>query len=344
MFRLRSARHADLERLFYLSSLSTLLNLPHDRGWLLERIEQSIESFSGERTDPRTTYYTFVLENPAGEVIGTSAIKGQMGTREDPHVSFRVGEVEKYSKALDRHFRHRTLKLSFNYEGPTEIASIIMDPAHRGVGQKLGRQLSFVRFLYMAARPERFRDTVIAEMLPPHVSEGWSPLWDAVGKRLTGLDYVEADRLSKQNKNFIEKLFPHEAIYVTFLPEEAQAMVGAVAEQTIPAVKLLERVGFEYEERVDPFDGGPHYQVAREKITVIREAKSGTLAAGEPDGEDLYLVGVDKEGGEFVAVMTEMAVDGDRLVISAEALERLECEAGAAATGTPIVPAEERSA
>ena len=263
-----------------------------------------------------------------------------MGTRDDPHVSFRVGEVEKYSPVLDRHFRHRTLQLSFNYEGPTEIASIIMDPAHRGAGKKLGRQLSFVRFLYMAARPERFRDTVIAEMLPPHVSEGWSPLWDAIGKKLTGLDYVEADRLSKENKNFIERLFPHEAIYVTFLPEEAQSMVGAVAEQTIPAVKLLESVGFEFEERVDPFDGGPHYHVAREKISLIKNAVSGTLQAGTPSGADLHLIGIDKESGEFVAVMAPMDRDGDTLTVAEPVLERLECEAGTKATTTLLVPGD----
>lgn len=339
MYRLRSVRHSDLEPLYHLSGLSMLLNLPNDRARLLDLIDRSIKSFAGEYEDPQEAVYTFVLETPDDQVIGTSAIKAQMGTRDDPNVSFEVLTIEKYFKGIDRLFRHRALKLSFNYEGPTEIASIIMDPAFRGKGRKLGRQLSFVRFLYMAAQRERFREKVLAEMLPPHVSEGWSPLWDALGHKFTGLSYVEADRMSKQNKSFIEKLFPHEAIYVTLLPDEAQKMVGAVAEQTVPAVKLLESVGFRYYEHVDPFDGGPHYHADRDQILLIRHATSGSVHTGKPDPDaPAHLVGVESEAGVFTAVLAPVEIDGERIVCSSDVLERLGCDEGTGATATPITP------
>ena len=336
MFLLRSATHADLEALYELSSLATLMNLPNDRTRLLERIETSMRSFSGELSDPRHTFFTFLLENPKGEVIGTSGIVGQTGTREDPHISFEVFHVEKYSPTLDQLFKHTALRLSFNYEGPSEIASIIMRPKFRGMGKKLGSQLSFVRFLYMATRPERFRKTVIAEMLPPHVSDGWSPLWNALGAKFTGLNYVEADRLSRENKNFIERLFPHSTIYVTLLPADAQEMVGAVDEQTEPAVRMLKSVGFNYHRRIDPFDGGPHYVVKRDKIRIVKDAFGSRLQSGDPEGAPLHLVGCESDDGAFRAVLVNARLDGDSLVVAPEAIARLGVENEAAVTASPI--------
>ena len=64
-------------------------------------------------------------------VAGTSMIIAQHGTRESPHISFQVTEVEHYSASLDKHFRHKVLSIGYNYEGPTEIGGLVVDPPHR---------------------------------------------------------------------------------------------------------------------------------------------------------------------------------------------------------------------
>ena len=370
MFRLRAARADDVDALYRLATQTRMLNLPADRKDLAHRVEQSLASFSGRypQEDIRRGEYVFVLEDtdpasvglrppvgldsggapaprsPAGGgLVGTSAIIGQHGTRVAPHISFEVGTEEDYSPSLDRRMVHQTLELVHSYEGPTEIGGLLLDPAHRKTmppsGVRLGTQLSFVRFLYMAMRPERFQATVLAEMMPPHVTEGWSPLWDALGAKFTGLSYVEADARWREDKDFVEKLFPTYPIYVTLLPKEAQEVIGAVDEATRPALKLLESVGFRYSNHVDPFDGGPHYSVRRDEITLVKRAIKRKLEAGEPAVTKQVLIGVEPggdAGATFRAIATLAEIGETTVTVQADRIAALEVPAGTEVTVTPI--------
>jgi arginine N-succinyltransferase len=49
--------------------------------------------------------------------------------------------------------------------------------------------------------------------------------------------------------------------------------LGRVGEQTKPAQHLLESIGFEYLDEVDPFDGGPHFGADTKDILVIQQGK-----------------------------------------------------------------------
>jgi arginine N-succinyltransferase len=55
-------------------------------------------------------------------------IIAQHGTYEAPHIYFQVTESEHYSASLDKHFRHKVLSIGYNYEGPTEIGGLVVDP------------------------------------------------------------------------------------------------------------------------------------------------------------------------------------------------------------------------
>ena len=72
------------------------------------------------------------------------------------------------------------------------------------------------------------------------------------------MDYWEADLLCRKNKEFIFCLFPSGKIYTTFLPAEARSALGRVGKETEPVVHMLKKIGFQYKNQVDPFDGGPH--------------------------------------------------------------------------------------
>jgi arginine N-succinyltransferase len=323
-----------------------MLNLPADRKDLTHRVEVSIESFSGhwDKSDPRRGEYVFVLEDVESKTItGTSAIIGQHGTRIAPHISFEVGTEENYSPTVDVRMIHKTLELVHSYEGPTEIGGLLLEPKQRKTvtesGVRLGTQLSFVRFLYMAMRPERFQPVVLAEMMPPHVTDGWSPLWDALGAKFTGLSYADADARWRTDKDFVEKLFPTYPIYVTLLPQAAQDMIGVVDEQTKPALKLLESVGFRYSNHVDPFDGGPHYSVKRDEITLVKKSLKRKLAAGDPAVTVPVLIGVEPggdEGATFRAIATIAELGETTVTIAGDRLAALEVPAGAEATVTPL--------
>src|SRR5574342_673210 len=72
-------------------------------------------------------------------------------TRKSPCTFFEVAEREHYSSTLDMHFRHRVLSLGYHFDGPTEIGGLVVHPRNRGGDARPGKQLLFVRFLYLAA-------------------------------------------------------------------------------------------------------------------------------------------------------------------------------------------------
>ena len=164
----------------------------------------------------------------------------------------------------------------------TEIGGLVVRPDYRSSPEKIGTLISFVRFLFIAMQRSDFRDELLAELLPPLEPDGTSHLWEALGRHFTGLSYSEADRLSKRNKEFIRGLFPEGEIYATLLPERAQAVIGEVGAQTRGVEKLLRRIGFRYAERVDPFDGGPHFVAPTDDVSLVRTARRVELVAEGP--------------------------------------------------------------
>ncbi len=272
MYILRSANLNDLDDLYDLSQLTLFINLPPDRDIIKTKIESSIKAFTKPSKNLWENYYLFVLEDVIAEkIVGASMIHAQHGTEDEPHYFFSVSQEHKFSKSLNTGFIHGTLKLGLDTNGPTEIGGLILDPEFRKSEKRLGKQLSFVRFLYMGMNKNRFKENIHSELLPPFDSEGHAPLWEAIGRRFLNMEYHEADVLSRSNKEFILNLFPADTIYLTLLPIEARNAVGKVGEDTIPVKKMLESIGFIYTNEVDPFDGGPHYRAKLKDIKPVKE-------------------------------------------------------------------------
>ena len=163
MLLIRDVQKGDLSHLKRLAAVLNTVNLPNEEETLEKLIETSVRSFAGKLKDPFEREYLFVLEEPrTGAVIGTSMVIAQHGTYDAPHIYYEVSEREAYSASIDRHFRHKVLSIAYNYEGPTEIGGLVVDPQHRSGPDKPGKQLSYVRFHYMAMHRSAFRDRCIA--------------------------------------------------------------------------------------------------------------------------------------------------------------------------------------
>ncbi|MBL9038081.1 MAG: arginine N-succinyltransferase [Archangium sp.] len=332
MFLVRDVARRDLPSLKRLAAVLNSVNLPNDEKVLTGLIETSVRSFSARIENPFEREYLFVLEDVrTGQVIGTSMIIAQHGTREAPHISFQVSTAEHYSATVDSHFRHTVLSIGYNYEGPTEIGGLVVDPPHRSSPAKPGKQLSYVRFAFMAMHRELFRERVLAELLPPLMPNGRSFLWEACGKKFTGLDYTDADRLSRANKEFIKELFPSAPIYASLFSERVQKTIGVVGPQTRGVQRMLERIGFTYVNRIDPFDGGPHYEATLADTTLVRAFRSATVAKAslDHDAEEL-LVSVVRPGGpnRFRAVRTMARFDDRQLLLPSATRALLKVKAG----------------
>ena len=288
-YEIRGALGADEEALLELARHLNSVNLPNDRDHVRRLLEQSEKSFRAEVPERKRKFVFLICDRENGRALGTSTIIAQLGRRDAPYIYLDVIDEEKYSSALDRHFHHTVLRIGFSYDGPTELGGLVVAPEHRNAPERFGRLISSVRFLYIAEHRALFRDQLLAELLPPLEPDGTSHLWEAFGRRFTGMSYAEADLLSSENKSFIRDLFPSGNVYASLLSPEARSVIGKVGAQTKGVEKMLRRVGFRYARRIDPFDGGPHFVAPIEEVTLIRDtarlplrASASAPAAGTP--------------------------------------------------------------
>lgn len=285
-YEIRAATREDQEGLFRLAEHLDSVNLPHDAQEIADILTASERSFSGAIVDPKRRQFVFVLwDLEQDRAVGTSMIIAQLGSRDAPYIFFDVRKEERYSATLDRHFVHPVLSIGYSYHGPTEIGGLVVHPDYRKAPERLGMLISYVRFLFIAVHRELFQNRVLAELMPPLEPDGASLLWEAVGRRFTGLTYREADRLSKKNKEFIRGLFPSGDIYASLLAPEAQAVIGEVGRETRGVAKMLSRIGFRYWDRVDPFDGGPHYIAPTDEIELVQRTQRCRIVLGPVEGE-----------------------------------------------------------
>ena len=309
MFILRDIAPEHLDDLQRAAVYLDSVNLPDDRAALAAVIERSRGSFSAALPIDERCFVFVAADAGSGEVVGTSMIFAQHGSRRAPHVYFDVLEEERYSETLDRHFSHRVLRIGYNYKGITEVGGLVLRPELRRHPLRLGRLLSFIRFLYLARHRGWFRDEVLSELMPPLEPDGTSLLWEALGHRFTGLTYQEADRLSQANKEFIRALFPQDPIYATLLPPHVQELIGQVGVETRGVEKMLREIGFSYAHRIDPFDGGPHFHARTDDITLVRGTRAVRVAEapGSSAAPRTMLVARERpEPPRFVAVRVEL--------------------------------------
>jgi arginine N-succinyltransferase len=248
-------------------------------------LEHSKAAFAGKIRDRARAKYVFAAEEISRRrIVAASMITGKHGTPSSPHYYFQVDADERYSHTLQRMFRHTYLRLRHSMDGPTEIGGLIVAAPMRGHPERIGKQISWVRFAYIARNRRRFERHVIAEMLPPTLPGHGNRFWDHYGRLVTGLSYRQADRLSTRDKEFIHALFPDAPIYVLMLPEEIRNAIGEVGEDTRGALRILEQAGLRYLNQIDPFDGGPYYGCPVDEIVPVRSCSSYRASAGEPPG------------------------------------------------------------
>jgi arginine N-succinyltransferase len=324
-FIVRPVRHEDVNQLTDLARQFVLLNLPGDKKVISKKIEKSLASFQGHLSKPESEYL-FVLEDREEQlVVGSSLIMAKHGTEEIPHNFFKIIKRNHYSDDLGLGFIHQVLRFQMDTEGPTEIGGLLVDKIYRRRPEKLGKQISLARFLYIALNLDRFEERVLCELTPPLTDDGRSEFWEALGRRFTGLPYQEADMLSQSHKEFISSLFPEDDIYLCLLDTKARSVLGRVGEATRPAQHLLESIGFEYLDEVDPFDGGPHFGCSTQEISPIKLGRRMRVAEfKDATFKEQGLLGTTKE--EFNSALVSYDARGDEIGLSNKTREALELD------------------
>ena len=305
-----------------------MTTLPDHPSHLENRIHDSLRAFDPRIRKPAGEIYLFVLEERASNrIIGTSGIISRVGGF-DPFYTYKVKSYLQEYEPLNIHNTFRTLELLRNHKGPTEICSLFLHPDYRKRGT--GKLLSLSRFLFVKAFPERFADSVIAELRGFIDEDGKSPFWEAVGKNFFWKDYYEADVLSGiGEKDFIEALMPDHPIYVNLLPPSARDIIGQAHPQTEPAKAILLREGFRETDEVDIFDAGPILQASFTELRTWQNSASRKVCLAEQKeiaGQPALLANTDLDFRATVAIASP--ADGENVLIARESAETLQLHAG----------------
>jgi len=310
MLLIRPIKGKDLKELMELlkDSGHGLTSLPKDEKILSHKILQSERSFELRGEGPGGELYLFVMEDLfTGKLIGVSGLISKIGGFE-PFWFYRLKTETKKSKMLNIEKEVKTLNIYKTHSGPAEICSLYLHPEFRN--SQNGRFLSLSRFLFLAENEKFFEEFVIAEMRGQVNDDGHSPFWSAVGKKFMDIEFVEADYLSMKSKKFLEELLPEQPILVDLLPEDAQKVIGEVHSNTVPARRILEKEGFNFEGLVGIFEPGPILEAKVREIRAFKESR--VIKIGEISNEDFnsdtYIMSTVGEGPSFRAALGKIAI------------------------------------
>ncbi len=332
MLVVRAINSADLDGLYQLACEvgSGMTTLKADMPMLGERLRVACASFA-ETIEPAKRDYLFVMEDTDnGRLAGVCGIKGAVGL-EEPFYNYRIGTLVHSSRELGVFSRMETLYLSNDLTGSTELCSLFLHPDYRSGSN--GKLLSKSRFLFIAQFPHLFTEKLIAEMRGYQAEDGSSPFYEGLGRHFFKMDFDHVDDLtSLGKKSFIAELMPRQPLYVAYLPDEAQQVIGQVHLSTAPARHLLEQEGMHFEGYVDIFDAGPVLQTRVSELRALRDsvlvAASDRIAPFDESGE-LRMVS-NTVLADFRLIATQSSpVDGQIVLSPAEQLA-LHCQSGAA--------------
>lgn len=328
MLVIRAIQAQDLDALIDMARQvgSGMTTLKPDREMLGARVDCAVASFA-EAIPPEQRDYMFVMEDTdAGRIVGVCAIKGAVGLTE-PFYNYRIGTLVHSSRELNVFTRMETLYLSNDLTGSTELCSLFLSPEYR-TGYN-GKWLSKSRFLFIAQFQQMFTEKIIAEMRGFQAEDGTSPFYEGLGRHFFKMDFNHVDGLTALGKkSFIAELMPRQPLYVDYLPQDAQDVIGQVHRSTLPARKLLEAEGMHYEGYIDIFDAGP---VLQGRVAELRAVRDSVLAVAEEgraaDDADHMLVS-NTALHDFRMVLARGVPGEARVALSAQELSLLHCQAG----------------
>ena len=304
-------------------------SLPVNEELLTNRINHSVDSFN----KPNVTkagdegYLMVGFDSETGEIGGTTGIEAAIGW-DVPFYTYHISKVVHSSAKLGVNNVVKLLTFGNNYTGCSEVCTLFLRPTFRG-GLN-GRLMSKCRFLMMAEHPERFAKTVFAEMRGVSDKQGNSPFWQWLQEHFFSIDFTLADYLTGiGKKGFIADLMPKLPIYVNLLSKEAQAVIGQVHDNTVPALKLLEKEGFVCRDYVDIFDAGPTVECDLNNIASVRDSFKAKVKISDHASSQSYLM-INTCFENFRATAAKAAYDQEngRVLLSLEVATALNVQDG----------------
>lgn len=322
MLIIRPVAEHDVSQLLLLAQAAGqgMTSLPPDEEALAERIVHSMASFERTEKHPDDNFLLVMEDTEQQRLAGCAGVSALTGARQ-AFYAYRLIPMTHYSHSLEKQVASQLLHLTNDYTGCSEVGSLFLLPEYRGNGHWLARS----RYLLMGLFRERFAESVIAELRGWSDADGRSPFWEAIGKHFFEMEFEQADTLCGLGSNqFITELMPKYPIYTTLLPNDAQAVIGQPADAGRPAMELLQREGFRFDNVVDIFDAGPLMHASIDQLASVKAIEQRPLASNS--GEQGKVIAANTQWSNFRVMLSEAQLDDASIDIPAAERQALQLQ------------------
>jgi len=338
MYVVRPVEPADVGALEALLGASTpgVHTLPRTREKVAAFVERSIASFAAHVDIPSEESYLFVLEDLATrELVGTAAIHASAGSN-GTYFAFRNDVIQQVSRDLNISHSVHALTLCSELTACSQLSGFYIGGREGMVRE--AALLSRARLLYAVLAPHRFGDRFFVPLAGVTDEGGQSPFWDALGRKFFKMDFLDAERIigGARNRTLIVELMPHYPVYVPLLPGPAQAAMGQIHPSGQLAFDLLTEEGFEADEYIDIFDGGPILQAHKiglrsfrgSLVRKVANAEQQPPARGGKSAMVDYAVASSERKFRATVLSCLPAESGDAICLPLDARQALGVETG----------------
>ena len=330
MYVVRPVELTDIDALESLAAVLTpgVHTLPRTRATIAPFVERSIASFAAQVDIPSEESYLFVLEDTATkEVVGTAAVHASAGSN-GTYFAFRNDVIQQVSRDLNICHSVHALTLCSELTACSQLAGFHLRDRERARAGIEAALLSRARLLYAVLAPNRFGDRFFVPLAGVTDNEGQSPFWNALGRKFFKMDFLDAERVigGSRNRTMIVELMPHYPVYVPLLPGDAQAAMGQIHPSGQLAFKLLTEEGFEADEYVDIFDGGPilaAHKMSLRSFCGSQHRRVETARAEDTDNLVTYAVATNAERFRAITMACPPCDTSDALCLPLDAQKAL---------------------
>ena len=333
MYVVRPVELRDVDALETLAAVMTpgVHTLPRTRDTIAVFVERSIASFAAQVDIPSEESYLFVLEDTStNQVVGTAAVHASAGSN-GTYFAFRNDVIQQVSRDLNISHNVHALTLCSELTACSQLAGFhLRDREHAGIEAAL---LSRARLLYAVMAPNRFGDRFFVPLAGVTDADGESPFWNALGRKFFKMDFLDAERVigGTRNRTMIVELMPHYPVYVPLLPGDAQAAMGQIHPSGELAFNLLTEEGFEADEYVDIFDGGPILAAHKHSLRSFcgsQRRRVDNPREGDSDNIVTYAVATNTERFRAIVVACPPCDTADAICLPLAAQEALGVKPG----------------
>ncbi|RZU02616.1 arginine N-succinyltransferase [Rivibacter subsaxonicus] len=212
-----------------------------------------------------------VEDQPGGRVLATARLAAALGL-DAPRFFYHVGCVVHAARELRLFHRQRTLFLSNDYTGASELCDVALETQDIALPEQ-ARALNLLLqtlLLWIAEHRASYAHSLVLALPGVRDAGGGSPFWQGLGHHFYGGDPSQA--LSTEGrawKGRVAPLMPRHPLYASFLPAAAQAAIAQPHSSARPLVDVLEHEGFRYGHHVDVVDAGPVLEAVPDDLRSI---------------------------------------------------------------------------